>query len=99
MLDIPNMTLLTWLIVGAIAGFIASVLMGTREGLVTMVVLGIVGAIVGGWIANDVLHIAGVTGVNATSILVAVIGAIIVIALVGSFGPRRGRWGRGYSRW
>ena len=98
MLDIPNMTLLTWLVVGAIAGFLASVLMGTREGLVTMVVMGIIGAIVGGWIANDVLHVANVTGVNTTSILVAVVGAIIVIAVVGSLGPRRSRWGRGYYR-
>lgn len=97
MLDIPNMTLLTWLVVGAVAGFLASVLMGTREGLITMVVLGIVGAIVGGWVASDLLHVADVTGVNATSIVVATIGAIIVIALVSSFGPRRGRWGRGYN--
>jgi len=42
-MDIPNMTLLAWLVVGAIAGFLASEIMGTREGLVMMVVLGIVG--------------------------------------------------------
>jgi uncharacterized membrane protein YeaQ/YmgE (transglycosylase-associated protein family) len=96
MLDIPNMTLLTRPVVGAIAGFLASVLMGTCEGPTTMVVLGIVGAVVGGWVARDLLHVADVNGVNTTSILVATIGAIIVIALVGSFGPRRGRWGRGY---
>ena len=96
MLDIPNMTLLTWLVVGAVAGFLANVLMGAREGLVTMIVLGIVGAVVGGWVAGDLLHVADVTGMNATSVVVATIGAIIVIALVGSFGPRRGRTGRGY---
>ncbi len=92
MVDIPNMTLLSWLVVGAIAGFLASLLMETREGLLTMVVLGIVGAIVGGWVATDLLHVADVTGVNSTSVIVATVGAIIVIALVESFGPRRRRW-------
>jgi uncharacterized membrane protein YeaQ/YmgE (transglycosylase-associated protein family) len=90
------MTLLAWLIVGVVAGFLASVLMGTREDLVTMIVLGIVGAIVGGWIAADLLHIADVTGVNLTSIVVATIGAIVVIYVVQMFrgyGPRRRtRW-------
>jgi uncharacterized membrane protein YeaQ/YmgE (transglycosylase-associated protein family) len=89
-MDIPNMTLLAWLVVGVIAGFLASVLMETREGLLTMIVLGVVGAVVGGWVASDLLHIADVTGVNATSIVVATVGAIIVIAVVDAFG-RRGR--------
>jgi uncharacterized membrane protein YeaQ/YmgE (transglycosylase-associated protein family) len=93
MLDIPNMTLLSWLVVGAIAGFLASILTGSREGLVMMVVLGIVGAVVGGWVATDLLHIANVTGVNTTSVIVAVVGALIVIFVVGSLGSRRG----GYS--
>jgi uncharacterized membrane protein YeaQ/YmgE (transglycosylase-associated protein family) len=94
MLDIPNMTLLAWLVVGAIAGFLASVLVGTHEGLITMVVLGIVGAVVGGWVASDMLHIADVTGVNSTSIVVATIGAIIVIFVFGSLSRGRGgyRW-------
>jgi uncharacterized membrane protein YeaQ/YmgE (transglycosylase-associated protein family) len=93
MLDIPNMTLLTWVVVGAIAGFLASVITGSREGLIMMVVLGIVGAVVGGWLAIDVFHISGVTGVNAESIVVAVIGALIVVFVVGSLGTRRGGYG------
>ena len=93
MLDIPNMTLLAWLVVGAVAGFIASFLTGSREGLVMMGVLGIVGAIVGGWVAADLLKIADVTGINTTSIIVAVVGALIVIFVVGNLGSRRG----GYS--
>jgi uncharacterized membrane protein YeaQ/YmgE (transglycosylase-associated protein family) len=92
MLDIPNMTLVAWLIVGAVAGFLASVLTGARESLVTMIVLGIVGAVVGGWVASDLLHIADVTGVNSTSIVVATIGAMIVIFVFGSL-SRRGRYG------
>ncbi|MGZ6265348.1 MAG: GlsB/YeaQ/YmgE family stress response membrane protein [Candidatus Limnocylindrales bacterium] len=89
MADIPNMTLLAWLVVGAIAGFFASEIMGTREGLVMMVVLGIVGAIVGGWIAADVLKIADVTGINLTSVLVAIGGAVVVIVVYDSVLGRR----------
>ena len=88
-MDIPDMTLLAWLVVGAIAGFLASEIMGTREGLVMMVVLGIVGAIVGGWVAADVLKIADVTGINLTSIIVAIVGAIIVIVVYDSLVGRR----------
>jgi uncharacterized membrane protein YeaQ/YmgE (transglycosylase-associated protein family) len=81
------------IVVGAIAGFLASVLMGTREGFLTMIVLGIVGAVVGGWVAKDLLHIANVTGINSTSVAVATVGAIIVIFLVGGFSRRGGyRW-------
>jgi len=92
MLDIPNLTLASWLVVGVVAGFLASVLTGAHESLITMIVLGIVGAVVGGWVASDLLHIAAVTGVNSTSIAVATIGAVIVIFVVGSFN-RRGRYG------
>jgi uncharacterized membrane protein YeaQ/YmgE (transglycosylase-associated protein family) len=88
-MDIPNMTLVAWVVVGAIAGFLASLIMRAREGLLMMVVLGIVGALVGGWIASDVLKIASVTGINATSVVVAVVGAMIVIFAVGLLGGRR----------
>jgi uncharacterized membrane protein YeaQ/YmgE (transglycosylase-associated protein family) len=88
-MDIPQMTLLAWLVVGAVAGFLASEIMGTREGLVMMIVLGIVGAIVGGWVAADLLKIADVTGINLTSIVVAVVGALIVIVVYNSFARRR----------
>ncbi|MGA3029655.1 MAG: GlsB/YeaQ/YmgE family stress response membrane protein [Candidatus Limnocylindrales bacterium] len=83
------MTLVAWVVVGAIAGFLASRIMGAREGLLMMVVLGIVGAVVGGWIASDVLKVANVTGINVTSIVVAVVGAMIVIFAVGLLGGRK----------
>ena len=92
-MDIPQMTLVAWIVVGAIAGFLASEIMGSRQGLILMVVLGIVGAIVGGWIASDLLKIADVTGINLTSIVVASIGAIVVIAAYRSLGS-----GRAWSR-
>jgi uncharacterized membrane protein YeaQ/YmgE (transglycosylase-associated protein family) len=87
-MDIPQMTLVAWIVVGAIAGFLASEIMGTREGLILMVVLGIVGAVVGGWVASDLLHVADVTGINLTSIVVASVGAIIVIFVYDSLGGR-----------
>jgi uncharacterized membrane protein YeaQ/YmgE (transglycosylase-associated protein family) len=93
-MDIPQMTLVAWIVVGAIAGFLASEIMGTREGLVLMIVLGIVGAVVGGWVASDIFKIADVTGINLTSIVVAIVGAIIVILVVNSFSGRRRLLGR-----
>ncbi len=75
------MGIIAWIVLGAVAGFIANLIMGSREGLVMMVVLGIVGALVGGFVAGSVLHVADVTGLNLESLVVAVIGAIIVIAV------------------
>jgi uncharacterized membrane protein YeaQ/YmgE (transglycosylase-associated protein family) len=95
MQDIPQMTIVAWIVVGAIAGFLASFISGSREGLLMMVLLGIVGAVVGGWIADQVLKVPTVTGVNATSIIVAVAGALIVLFVVNSFGGRRRAFGRG----
>ncbi len=92
-MDIPQMTLVAWVVVGAIAGFLASEIMGTREGLLMMVVLGIVGAVVGGWIAHDVFKVANVTGINLTSIVVAVVGSLIVIAVYQNLGGRRRLFG------
>jgi uncharacterized membrane protein YeaQ/YmgE (transglycosylase-associated protein family) len=92
-MDIPQMTLVAWVVVGAIAGFLASEIMGVREGLVLMVVLGIVGAVVGGWVASDLLKIANVTGINLSSIVVAVVGSLIVIAVYQNLGGRRRLFG------
>ena len=83
------MGIIAWIVLGAIAGFIASELMDAREGLFMMIVLGIVGAVVGGFVAGTVLKLADVTGLNVESVVVAVIGAIIVIALYRALGGRR----------
>lgn len=90
------MGILAWIVLGAVAGFIANLIMGSREGLLMMIVLGIVGAVVGGFVAGTVLHVADVSGLNLESLVVAVIGAIIVIAIAkmatgsrGGLNPRR----------
>ena len=64
---------------GLISGFIASKIVNkSGEGLLIDIVLGIVGAVVGGWLFNIIGHI-GVTGVNLYSILVAVVGGVLVL--------------------
>src|SRR5512140_667313 len=88
------MGFIAWIVVGAIAGFLANQVMGSREGLVMMVVLGIVGGLVGGFIATSVLKIGSVSGINIESIVIATLGAILVVLVTGfargSRGMRRG---------
>jgi uncharacterized membrane protein YeaQ/YmgE (transglycosylase-associated protein family) len=75
------MGIIAWLVLGLIAGFIASkVVNKTGEGLIMDIVLGIVGAVVGGWLFTR-LGYAGVTGFNIYSMLVAVVGAIVVLLI------------------
>ena len=54
--------LIAWIVVGAIAGFLATQITGSREGLLMMVVLGVVGGLVGGFVATSILKIGGSTG-------------------------------------
>lgn len=75
------MGIILWIIFGAIVGWVASMVMGTNEGLVLDIVLGIVGAVLGGWIMS-LLGKGGVTGFNLYSFLVALIGAVVLIAIV-----------------
>jgi uncharacterized membrane protein YeaQ/YmgE (transglycosylase-associated protein family) len=73
------MGIISWIVLGAIAGFIASWLMKSSNGVILMIVLGIVGAVVGGWLAQTLLHKGDVTGINIESIVISVVGAIVVI--------------------
>ena len=83
------MSILAWLVLGLIAGFIASKLVNkSGEGVVLDIVLGIVGAIVGGWLFNTIGH-AGVTGLNLYSMFVAVVGAVIVLVVYHALIRRR----------
>jgi uncharacterized membrane protein YeaQ/YmgE (transglycosylase-associated protein family) len=87
------MGFIAWIVVGAIAGFLANQVMGSREGLLMMVVLGIVGGLVGGFIATEVFHRGSVDGINLESIFIATLGAILVVLVVGAL-----RGGRGIRR-
>jgi uncharacterized membrane protein YeaQ/YmgE (transglycosylase-associated protein family) len=75
------MGVIGWIVLGLIAGFIASKLVNKRgEGLPFDILLGIVGAVVGGWIFNAA-GTAGVTGFNVWSLMVAVVGAVIFLVV------------------
>ena len=74
------MSIIGWIILGLIAGFIASkIVEGSGQGFFLNIALGIVGAVVGGFLYSLVLGGEGVTGVNIGSIIVSIIGAIIVL--------------------
>ena len=76
------MSILAWLVLGLIAGFIGSKIVNkTGEGLIMDIVLGIVGAFVGGFIFTHFFGAAGVTGLNLYSMFVAVVGAIVVLLI------------------
>ena len=75
------MNILAWLVLGLLAGFIGSKIVNkSGEGMLLDIVLGIVGAVVGGWQFNQFGHM-GVTGLNLYSLLVAVVGAVIVLVV------------------
>ena len=79
------MNWLVWIIFGALAGWIASMIMGknAQMGALANIVVGIVGAIIGGFLATNVFGVQGVTGFNITSLLIAIGGAVILLFLVG----------------
>ncbi|MGA9794600.1 MAG: GlsB/YeaQ/YmgE family stress response membrane protein [Rhizomicrobium sp.] len=75
------MGIIAWLVLGLISGFIASKIVNkSGEGLIVDILLGIVGAFVGGWLFTH-FGAAGVTGFNIYSMFVAVIGAIVVLLI------------------
>jgi uncharacterized membrane protein YeaQ/YmgE (transglycosylase-associated protein family) len=75
------MSFIAWIVLGLISGFIASKIVNkSGDGLVVDILLGIVGAFLGGWLFNE-FGMAGVTGVNLYSMLVAVIGAVIFLVI------------------
>jgi uncharacterized membrane protein YeaQ/YmgE (transglycosylase-associated protein family) len=78
------MGLLSWIVVGAIAGWLAGlVVRGTGFGLLGDIVVGIVGGLLGGFLASQFFNIPdAVSGFNLTSIVVAFLGAIVVIVVI-----------------
>jgi uncharacterized membrane protein YeaQ/YmgE (transglycosylase-associated protein family) len=75
------MSIIAWLVVGLVAGWIGSMIVNRRgEGLLMDIVLGVIGAFVGGWLFHMFGH-AGVNGINLYSIFVAAVGAIVVLVI------------------
>ena len=92
------MGIISWLVVGAIAGYLAGFLVKGDEGLgvIGHIVLGIVGALIGGFLAGILIPGNGdyTTGINITTIITAVIGAVIAVVVVNAV-TGRSRTGRG----
>jgi uncharacterized membrane protein YeaQ/YmgE (transglycosylase-associated protein family) len=83
------MSIIGWIVLGLIAGFIGSKIVNkTGEGFILDIVLGIVGAIVGGFLFTE-FGATGITGFNLYSMFVAVIGAIVVLVLYHAVAGRR----------
>ena len=84
------MSIIGWLVLGLIAGFIASKIVNkTGEGVILDIVLGIIGAVVGGFLFS-LIGAQGVTGFNIYSMFVAIIGAIVVLLIYHAVSGRRG---------
>ncbi len=88
------MSILAWIVVGLIAGFLARLVLPGQEpgpgGIIGDLIAGIVGAILGGWIFGA-LGMGGVTGINLGSIIIAFIGAVIFLLIWRAIaGPRYG---------
>ncbi len=75
--------IIAWIVVGLIAGILAKWVMPGPDpgGVITTILVGVAGALVGGFVLNSLLGGPGVSGINLTSILVATLGAIILLAV------------------
>ena len=83
------MSILAWILLGLVAGFIGSKIVNkTGEGLVVDIILGVVGAVAGGFIFS-MFGAAGVTGLNLYSLLVAVVGAVVLLVAYHAIFRRR----------
>jgi uncharacterized membrane protein YeaQ/YmgE (transglycosylase-associated protein family) len=83
------MSIIAWIVLGLIAGFIGSKIVNkSGEGVLLDIILGIVGAVVGGYLFQT-FGMAGVSGVNLYSILVAIVGAVVVLILYHAIFRRR----------
>jgi uncharacterized membrane protein YeaQ/YmgE (transglycosylase-associated protein family) len=85
------MGILSWIVVGLIAGWLAGlVVKGGGFGIIGDIIVGIIGAVLGGWIANSLFHLGvGVNGINVESILVAFVGAVVLIFILRAIGGGR----------
>lgn len=87
------MGIIAWLLFGALVGWIASMIMRTDEeqGALANIVVGIVGAIIGGFLANTLFDSPGVTGFNVRSILLSIVGAVVLLFVIRLFSGDRSR--------
>lgn len=84
------MGILSWIVVGLIAGWLSGKMMkGGGFGLLGDIIVGVAGGLIGGWLAGKLFHIANaVSGINITSILIAFLGSIVLLAVIRLLGGR-----------
>jgi uncharacterized membrane protein YeaQ/YmgE (transglycosylase-associated protein family) len=80
------MSIILWIVFGALVGWIASMIMGTnaRQGALLNIIVGIIGAVLGGWVMSFFGQ-SGVSGFNLYSFIVSLLGAVILIGIVRAF--------------
>ena len=83
------MGILSWIVVGGLAGLIAGKVMGKKHGLIGKIIIGIIGANIGGYIASR-FDLGKVDGINLSSILIAAGGACLLLAVLRLFEGKRG---------
>jgi len=86
------MSILSWIVVGLIAGWLAGVVMkGGGFGLIGDIIIGVIGGVLGGFIASYFFDVGDpMSGINLTSILIAFIGAVLLLLILRVLGGRRG---------
>lgn len=76
------MGILSWIVVGLIAGFLAGLIVrGGGFGIIWDIVIGVLGGLLGGWISANFLHIGTVSGINLISVLIATLGAVVLLII------------------
>jgi uncharacterized membrane protein YeaQ/YmgE (transglycosylase-associated protein family) len=89
---VSNLSWLSWIVFGALAGWIASILTGdnSRMGCFSNIIVGIAGAFLGGWIYSLITGHALLVGWNLTAFIVAILGAVLLLAVLNALFGRRG---------
>ncbi|MGO8683908.1 MAG: GlsB/YeaQ/YmgE family stress response membrane protein [Thermoleophilia bacterium] len=87
------MGIFSWIVIGLLAGLAARFVTKRHVGLIVTVLVGIAGAIVGGWVLTAVSHGPGLTGFSLRSFLVAFAGAVVLLFVQGRVSGRGRRWG------
>jgi len=88
------MGILIWLVMGGLVGWVASLIMGTngQQGIILNIVVGIIGALIGGWLIGPLLGAGSINeGITVMSFVVSLIGAVILLAILSLFQRRSAR--------
>jgi uncharacterized membrane protein YeaQ/YmgE (transglycosylase-associated protein family) len=83
-----SMGILSWIIIGGLAGLAARFVTKRHMGLIVTVIVGIIGGVAGGWVLTALTNGPGLTGFSLRSFLVAFVGAVVLIFLYGLVGSR-----------